>query len=182
MSTKKFSVLKDYSDVRWQFCPHGWCYIISSQMNNAPLEDNLILVPFSNSFPLSRAEHQSGASLLLGQNRWDRSKFLAWYKLDSSTSTSYTYFCLYTVLLGVLDQKVGERTFQAIMERRMAMLLGEAMGLVRRVKRATTIGNSSVQVFKSFHIVFQYLLITFTVQKLSRPARSSTALRVVLFI
>ncbi|CAJ1057204.1 UPF0606 protein KIAA1549 [Xyrichtys novacula] len=51
-----------------------------------------------------------------------------------------------TVLLGVLDQKVGERTFQANMERRVAILLGEAMGLVRRVKRATTIGNSSVQV------------------------------------
>ncbi|XP_039989470.1 UPF0606 protein KIAA1549 [Xiphias gladius] len=51
-----------------------------------------------------------------------------------------------TVLLGVLDQKVGERTFQANMERRVAMLLGEAMGLVRRVKRATNIGNSSIQV------------------------------------
>ncbi|XP_074533585.1 UPF0606 protein KIAA1549-like isoform X2 [Halichoeres trimaculatus] len=51
-----------------------------------------------------------------------------------------------TVLLGVLDQKVGERTFQANMERRVAMLLGEAMGLVRRVKRATAIGNSSVQI------------------------------------
>ncbi|XP_056243709.1 UPF0606 protein KIAA1549 isoform X2 [Seriola aureovittata] len=54
-----------------------------------------------------------------------------------------------TVLLGVLDQKVGERTFQANMERRVAMLLGEAMGLVRRFKRATTIGNSSVQVVRA---------------------------------
>lgn len=53
---------------------------------------------------------------------------------------------MHIVLLGVVDQKVGERTFQAKMERRVAMLLGEAMGLVRRVKRATTIGNSSVQV------------------------------------
>uniref|UniRef100_A0A3Q0RK17 Si:ch211-1e14.1 n=1 Tax=Amphilophus citrinellus TaxID=61819 RepID=A0A3Q0RK17_AMPCI len=53
-----------------------------------------------------------------------------------------------TVLLGVLDQKVGEKTFQANMERRLAMLLGEAMGSVRRVKRATTIGNSSVQVIQ----------------------------------
>ena len=53
---------------------------------------------------------------------------------------------VYVVLLGVLDQKVSERTFQANMERRVAMLLGEAMGSVRRVKRATTIGNSSVQV------------------------------------
>ncbi|KAM9854295.1 UPF0606 protein KIAA1549 [Aulostomus maculatus] len=51
-----------------------------------------------------------------------------------------------TVLLGVPDNEVSERTFQANMERRVAMLLGEAMGLVRRVKRATTVGNSSVQV------------------------------------
>ena len=60
----------------------------------------------------------------------------------------YVTFLLsvYAVLLGVLDQKVSERTFQANMERRVAMLLGEAMGSVRRVKRATTIGNSSVQV------------------------------------
>ncbi|XP_061577371.1 UPF0606 protein KIAA1549 isoform X6 [Cololabis saira] len=51
-----------------------------------------------------------------------------------------------TVLLGVIDQKVGERTFQANLERRVAMLLGEAMGLVRRVRRATTLGNNSIQV------------------------------------
>ncbi|XP_050929480.1 LOW QUALITY PROTEIN: UPF0606 protein KIAA1549 [Lates calcarifer] len=58
-----------------------------------------------------------------------------------------------TVLLGVLDQKVGERTFQANMERRVAMLLGEAMGLVRRVKRATTVGNSSVQIVSANRLV-----------------------------
>ncbi|XP_061629248.1 UPF0606 protein KIAA1549 isoform X3 [Phyllopteryx taeniolatus] len=51
-----------------------------------------------------------------------------------------------TVLLGVLDSEVGQRTFQAKIERRVAMLLGEALGLVRRVKRATNVGNSSVQV------------------------------------
>ncbi|XP_029379670.1 UPF0606 protein KIAA1549 [Echeneis naucrates] len=58
-----------------------------------------------------------------------------------------------TVLLGVLDQKVSERTFQASMERRVAMLLGEAMGLARRVKRATTIGNSSIQVVSTNRLV-----------------------------
>ncbi|XP_042352545.1 UPF0606 protein KIAA1549 [Plectropomus leopardus] len=58
-----------------------------------------------------------------------------------------------TVLLGVLDQKVGERTFQANMERRVAMLLGEATGLMRRVKRATHIGNSSVQVVSTSRLV-----------------------------
>lgn len=56
------------------------------------------------------------------------------------------FLSVYTVLLGVLDQKVGERTFQANMERRVAILLREAMGSITRVKRATTVGNSSVQV------------------------------------
>ncbi|XP_029289458.1 UPF0606 protein KIAA1549 isoform X2 [Cottoperca gobio] len=58
-----------------------------------------------------------------------------------------------TVLMGVLDQKVGERTFQANMERRVAMLLGEATGLIRRVRRATLIGNSSVQVVSASRLV-----------------------------
>ncbi|XP_026167935.1 UPF0606 protein KIAA1549 isoform X5 [Mastacembelus armatus] len=65
---------------------------------------------------------------------------------ELNTSQTLRSSWVRTVLLGVLDQKVGERTFQANMERRVAMLIGEAMGLVRRVKRATTIGNSSVQV------------------------------------
>ncbi|KAM9753214.1 UPF0606 protein KIAA1549 isoform 2-T2 [Menidia menidia] len=58
-----------------------------------------------------------------------------------------------TVLLGVLQQKAGERTFQANIERRVAMLLGEAMGQVRRVKRATAVGNSSVQVVSAGRLV-----------------------------
>ncbi|CAL8358166.1 unnamed protein product [Lota lota] len=53
---------------------------------------------------------------------------------------------LRTVLLGVLDPRVGDPSFQAKMERQLAQLLGEAMGTVRRVKRATTVGNNSVQV------------------------------------
>eukprot|EP00066_Takifugu_rubripes_P016058 XP_011605324.1 PREDICTED: UPF0606 protein KIAA1549-like [Takifugu rubripes] len=60
---------------------------------------------------------------------------------------------LRTVLLGVMDHKVGERTFQANMERRVAMILGEAMGSARRVKRATAIGNSSVQVVSTSRLV-----------------------------
>ncbi|TNN39010.1 UPF0606 protein [Liparis tanakae] len=67
------------------------------------------------------------------------------------TMVEFSYYMGFPVLqiaellLGVMDQKVGERTFQANMERRVAMLLGEATGLIRRVKRATLIGNSSVQ-------------------------------------
>lgn len=70
------------------------------------------------------------------------------YSSRKAVTTEYiaSAVCVYVVLLGVLDQKVGERTFQANMERRLALLLGEAIGSVRRVKRATTIGNSSVQV------------------------------------
>uniref|UniRef100_A0A1A8IAI0 KIAA1549 n=1 Tax=Nothobranchius kuhntae TaxID=321403 RepID=A0A1A8IAI0_NOTKU len=51
-----------------------------------------------------------------------------------------------TVLLGVLEQKQSERTFQANIERQVAVLLAEAMGQTRRVKRATTVGNNSVQI------------------------------------
>ncbi|XP_051917560.1 UPF0606 protein KIAA1549 isoform X5 [Hippocampus zosterae] len=65
-------------------------------------------------------------------------------KLNTSQSLRSSW--VRTVLLGVLDSEVGQRTFQANIERRVAMLLGEAMGLVRRVKRATNVGNSSVQV------------------------------------
>uniref|UniRef100_A0A3P8VIT5 UPF0606 protein KIAA1549-like n=1 Tax=Cynoglossus semilaevis TaxID=244447 RepID=A0A3P8VIT5_CYNSE len=67
---------------------------------------------------------------------------------ELNTSKSLRSSWVRTVLLGVLDQEVHERTFQANMERRVAMLLGEAMGPVRRVKRATTVGNSSVQVHR----------------------------------
>lgn len=52
------------------------------------------------------------------------------------------------VLLGVLEQQVSERTFQAKMERRLAVLVGEGLGHGggRRWRRATTVGNNSVQV------------------------------------
>ncbi|XP_017349529.1 UPF0606 protein KIAA1549 isoform X2 [Ictalurus punctatus] len=56
-----------------------------------------------------------------------------------------------TVLLGVLDQRVSERTFQAKMERRLAVLVGEGLGLGggRRWRRATTVGNNSVQIVRA---------------------------------
>ncbi|KAG7454283.1 hypothetical protein MATL_G00257970 [Megalops atlanticus] len=53
-----------------------------------------------------------------------------------------------TVLLGVLDQQANERTFQAKMERRLALLLGEALGTARRWRRATIVGNNSVQIVR----------------------------------
>ncbi|KAG7455875.1 hypothetical protein MATL_G00245700 [Megalops atlanticus] len=54
-----------------------------------------------------------------------------------------------TVLLGVLDQRVNERTFQAKMERRLALLLGEVLGTARRWRRATSVGNNSVQIVRT---------------------------------
>ncbi|XP_029107942.1 UPF0606 protein KIAA1549 isoform X2 [Scleropages formosus] len=54
-----------------------------------------------------------------------------------------------TVLLGVLDQRVNERTFQARMERRLALLLGEVLGTPRRWRRATSVGNNSVQIVRT---------------------------------
>ncbi|XP_063067925.1 UPF0606 protein KIAA1549 [Engraulis encrasicolus] len=57
-----------------------------------------------------------------------------------------------TVLLGVLDARVSERTFQAKMERRLAQLVGEGLGFNRRWRRATTIGNNSVQVVRAMRL------------------------------
>ncbi|KAJ8249867.1 hypothetical protein COCON_G00230830 [Conger conger] len=54
-----------------------------------------------------------------------------------------------TVLLGVLDQRVSERTFQAKMERRLAQLLGEVLGSARRWRRATSVGNNTVQIVRA---------------------------------
>ncbi|KAK3548702.1 hypothetical protein QTP70_017254, partial [Hemibagrus guttatus] len=50
-----------------------------------------------------------------------------------------------TVLLGVMEHDVSDRIFQAKMERRLALLLGEGLSAGRRLKRATSAGNNSVQ-------------------------------------
>lgn len=57
--------------------------------------------------------------------------------------------CVCSVLLGVLDQRVSDKIFHATIERRLALLLGDALGTGRRFKRATSVGNNSVQVCKS---------------------------------
>uniref|UniRef100_A0A3Q3XGS7 Uncharacterized protein n=1 Tax=Mola mola TaxID=94237 RepID=A0A3Q3XGS7_MOLML len=103
-------------------------YLTGSEVSNALME--LTMVEFSYYMVVSPFQYTFLNTSQLLRSSWVR-----------------------TVLLGVLDQKVGERTFQANMERRVAMLLGEAMGLVRRVKRDTTIGNSSVQVVRASRLV-----------------------------
>lgn len=52
------------------------------------------------------------------------------------------------VLLGVQDQQVSERSFRARLERRLALLLEEALQEAsrRRWRRSTAVGNSSLQV------------------------------------
>ncbi|XP_051513138.1 UPF0606 protein KIAA1549-like isoform X1 [Myxocyprinus asiaticus] len=58
-----------------------------------------------------------------------------------------------TVLLGVLDQRVSDRVFQATIERRLALLLGDVLGTGRRFKRATSVGNNSVQIVQTTRLV-----------------------------
>ncbi|KAL1257025.1 hypothetical protein QQF64_012570, partial [Cirrhinus molitorella] len=54
-----------------------------------------------------------------------------------------------TVLLGVLDQRMSDKIFKATIERRLAQLLGDALGTGRRLKRATSVGNNSVQIVQT---------------------------------
>lgn len=58
-----------------------------------------------------------------------------------------------TVLLGVLDQRMSDKIFQATIERRLALLLGDALGRGRRFKRATSVGNNSVQIVQTTRLV-----------------------------
>ncbi|XP_004564979.1 UPF0606 protein KIAA1549 isoform X2 [Maylandia zebra] len=55
-----------------------------------------------------------------------------------------------TVLLGVQEQLVAERSFKARLERRLALLLEEGLQETsrRRWKRATAVGNNSLQVVR----------------------------------
>ncbi|XP_042259298.1 UPF0606 protein KIAA1549 [Thunnus maccoyii] len=55
-----------------------------------------------------------------------------------------------TVLLGVQEQLVVERSFKARLERRLALLLEEGLGASsrRRWRRATAVGNNSLQVVR----------------------------------
>ncbi|KAI5623863.1 UPF0606 protein KIAA1549 isoform X3 [Silurus asotus] len=64
----------------------------------------------------------------------------------------FSYYLGYPVqqiaelLLGVMEHDVSDRIFQAKMERRLALLLGEGLSAGRRLKRATSVGNNSVQI------------------------------------
>nr|XP_046183943.1 UPF0606 protein KIAA1549-like [Oncorhynchus gorbuscha] len=77
-----------------------------------------------------------------------------------------------TVLLGVQEQTVTERSFKARLERRLALLLEEGLGeglgdgsQRRRWKRSTAVGNNSLQVVR-----------------VSRLAGSGRSLEVVYFV
>ncbi|XP_058607722.1 UPF0606 protein KIAA1549 isoform X2 [Onychostoma macrolepis] len=58
-----------------------------------------------------------------------------------------------TVLLGVLDQSASDKIFKATIERRLAQLLGDALGMGRRFRRATSVGNNSMQIVQTTRLV-----------------------------
>ncbi|KAM3858887.1 UPF0606 protein KIAA1549 [Diretmus argenteus] len=70
--------------------------------------------------------------------------------LELNTSHHLRSTWVRTVLLGVQDQLVTERSFKARLERRLSLLLEEGLGesTKRRRKRATAVGNSSLQVVR----------------------------------
>ncbi|KAG5830150.1 hypothetical protein ANANG_G00316390 [Anguilla anguilla] len=88
---------------------------------------NMVEFSFYLGFPCCRSPSRSTTPELLNVTQLLRSSF--WVR---------------TVLLGVLDQRVNERTFQAKMERAWPSCW-EVLGLARRWKRATSVGNNSVQ-------------------------------------
>ncbi|XP_072340380.1 UPF0606 protein KIAA1549 isoform X2 [Scyliorhinus torazame] len=51
-----------------------------------------------------------------------------------------------TVILGVHDNHIQDKTFQAELERKLAQLISEATRSGKRQKRASTLGNNTVQV------------------------------------
>ncbi|XP_041110303.1 UPF0606 protein KIAA1549-like isoform X2 [Polyodon spathula] len=57
-----------------------------------------------------------------------------------------------TVVLGVYEQGPNDKKFQAEMERKLAQLLAEVLGPSRRWRRATNVGNNSVQIVKMSRI------------------------------
>ncbi|XP_025755408.1 UPF0606 protein KIAA1549 isoform X3 [Oreochromis niloticus] len=69
-------------------------------------------------------------------------------ELNTSHHLRSTWVC--TVLLGVQEQLVAERSFKARLERRLALLLEEGLQETsrRRWKRATAVGNNSLQVVR----------------------------------
>ncbi|XP_062860330.1 UPF0606 protein KIAA1549 [Trichomycterus rosablanca] len=54
-----------------------------------------------------------------------------------------------TVLLGMMEHRVSDRVFQATMERRFALLLREGLATGQRFKRATSVGNNSLQIVQT---------------------------------
>ncbi|KAA0715127.1 hypothetical protein E1301_Tti008822 [Triplophysa tibetana] len=80
-------------------------------------------------------------------------------RLRDLSVVEYSYYLGYPVkqiaelLLGVLDQPVNDRVFQASVERKLALLLGDALGTGRRFRRATSVGNNSVQIVQTTRLV-----------------------------
>uniref|UniRef100_A0A8C5Q0T3 KIAA1549 n=1 Tax=Leptobrachium leishanense TaxID=445787 RepID=A0A8C5Q0T3_9ANUR len=73
-------------------------------------------------------------------------------QLRNLSLVEFSFFLGYPVkqiaelLLGVMDQRLKDESFQAEMERKLAQLISEATGQKRRWKRASTVGVNTVQV------------------------------------
>ncbi|XP_053720068.1 UPF0606 protein KIAA1549 isoform X1 [Synchiropus splendidus] len=69
---------------------------------------------------------------------------------ELNTSHHLRFTWVRTVLLGVQEHMVAERSFKARLERRLALLLEEGLALTtrRRWRRATAVGNNSLQVVR----------------------------------
>ncbi|KAG2459806.1 K1549 protein, partial [Polypterus senegalus] len=72
--------------------------------------------------------------------------------VEFSFYLGYPVLQIAELLLGVLEHRLLEKTFQAEMERKLALLLEEVLLPVGRWKRATSVGNNSVQIVKTSRI------------------------------
>uniref|UniRef100_W5NJW6 Uncharacterized protein n=1 Tax=Lepisosteus oculatus TaxID=7918 RepID=W5NJW6_LEPOC len=153
-----------FSEVRrrYQESPDFIVHIINITMNLPKAQKQLQRVPVDIIFAIRDSTgYLNGSevsSLLRNLNMVEFSFYLGFPVLQIAEPFHYPELnvtqllrssWVKTVLLGVMEQRVNERTFQAKMERRLAQLLGEVLGSARRWKRATNVGNNSVQIVRT---------------------------------
>ncbi|XP_062239329.1 UPF0606 protein KIAA1549 [Platichthys flesus] len=108
----------------------GWGYLLGSEVSDHLRKLSLVEFSFFVGFPaLQIAE--------------------PFHYPELNTSHQLRFTWVRTVLLGVQEQQVTERSFKARLERRLAQLLEEGLQEPsRRRRRATAVGNNSLQVVR----------------------------------
>ncbi|XP_069375939.1 UPF0606 protein KIAA1549 isoform X2 [Paralichthys olivaceus] len=109
----------------------GWGYLLGSEVSEHLRKLSLVEFSFYVGFPaLQIAE--------------------PFHYPELNTSHHLRFTWVRTVLLGVQEQQVTERSFKARLERRLAQLLEEGLqeSSRRRLRRATAVGNNSLQVVR----------------------------------